>query len=686
MLYYKSSLRIIKTYKGKIIIKDNLILHKQGGLNMTSEKKGLSPGAYEGVKGEDYMPFVPISEAMPEFTLWSVLIGCVLAALFAAANTYLALKVGLTIAAGIPAAILGTGLLKFILRRNNILEANMVSCIAAMGESLAGGIVFTLPAIIIWGMKLSFLSIVLITLLGGLLGILFVVPVRRYLTVEEHGKLAFPESMAAAEVLVTGNQGGAGFKSVLTGILGGGAYKFLSGGLMLWQESPTWSIRLTQAGTPIYETYFGVDALASLAGVGFIVGIQAALDMFAGAFIATFGLIPLIKFAGQLGLTAIYPGNIPISEMGAAAIRSNYVRYIGAGAVATGGFISLAKSLPTIIKSFKAAMQGMGGKGEKNKRTDLDLPMTWVIGGSVLVFFLTWLMPVTSFGSIGLIGSILAVLFSFFFSVVSARICGIIGATNNPVSGMTIATLLFITSALKAIGKIGDAGMVAALMAGAVVCIGTAVSGGAGQSMKTTFIIGGTPRKVNIGMYLGVIVGALAAGGTLLLMDSAYGMGSPEAAAPQATLMSMVVKGVMTGQLPWALILVGAAFGIMCNFMKVSILAVALGMYLPINLSTGILVGGIVRVLVDRKYKHDLTLQKEQVEKGILLSSGFVAGDALLGIVIAILAGLNLTSFIDIGSRFLTGLTGSNWFALITFLAFAIWLYYYTTRRNREEL
>ena len=652
---------------------------------MATEKRGLSPGAYEGVKGDDYMPFVPVDEVMPEFTLWSVLIGCILAALFAAANTYLALKVGLTIAAGIPAAILGTGLLKFVLKRNNILEASMVSCIAAMGESLAGGIVFTLPAIIIWGMRLNFMSIVLITLLGGLLGILFVVPVRRYLTIEEHGKLAFPESMAASEVLVTGNLGGSGFKSVLAGILGGGAYKFFSGGLRLWHESPTWYIRLTQAGTPIYETYFGVDALASLAGVGFIVGIEAAMDMFSGAFIATFGLIPLIKFAGQSGLLAIYPGDIPIAEMGATAIRSNYVRYIGAGAVATGGFISLAKSLPTIIRSFKAAMQGIGGGGGENKRMDMDLPMTWVIGGAALVFFLTWLVPVTSFGSIGIVGAILAVLFSFFFSVVSARICGIIGATNNPVSGMTIATLLFITSVLKAIGKTGDAGMVAALMAGAVVCIGTAVSGGTGQSMKTTFIIGGTPRKVNIGMYLGIVAGALAAGGTLLLMDSAYGIGSEEAAAPQATLMSMVVKGVMTGQLPWALILVGAAFGIMCNFMKVSILAVALGMYLPINLSAGVLVGGIVRVLVDRKYRNNTVLHKKQVEKGILLSSGFVAGDALIGIIIALLAGLNLSSSIDIGSRFLTGLTGNSWFSLATFLVFAVWLYRYTTRTIKEE-
>ncbi|EYE88073.1 peptide transporter [Fervidicella metallireducens AeB] len=636
-----------------------------------SEKKGLSHGAYGGIRGEDYVPYVSASEAMPELTGISMFIGILLAVIFAAANTYLALNVGMTIAAGIPAAILGTGLLKFIFRRNNILEANMISGVAAMGESLAGGIVFTLPAILIWGMNLSLMTIVVVTLLGGLLGIIFVVPLRKYLIVEEHGKLAFPESIAAAEVLVNSNAGGDGFKTVLTGLTIGGIYKFLSGGLLLWQEEPEWSINLTQGGKSIYQTIFGMDAMAALAGVGFIVGIEAALYMFAGSLVAYFGLIPLIKYVGEGLTTPLFPATVPIAEMSAAAVRSSYIRYIGAGAVAAGGFISLAKSLPTIIRSFKAAMSGIGAKGG-TKRTDLDIPMTWVIGGAALTFFLAWFLPMTK---VGLVGSFLAVLFAFFFAVVSARICGIIGASNNPVSGMTIATLLFVTSVLKAIGYVGDTGMLVAITVGGIVCVAISVSGGAGQALKTTYIIGGTPKKVQIGMYLGIALAGIAAGATMLLLAKTYGIGDNGIAAPQATLMSMVVKGVMTGQLPWSLVIVGCVFGIMIDLMGLPVLPVALGIYLPIHLSVGILVGGIVRVLVDKKFKNNEELQKEKVEKGILLSSGLVAGEALVGIVIALLAALKLADKVGIGARIMTSITGSQWTATAMYLLLAFWIY-----------
>jgi putative OPT family oligopeptide transporter len=647
-----------------------------------AEHKGLSHSAYGGIKGEDYVPYIPASQAMPELTVISIIIGCALAALFAAANTYLALKVGMTIAAGIPAAILGTGLLKIIFKRSNILEANLISGVAAMGESLAGGIVFTLPAIIIWGKELSFMTIFTVTILGGLLGIFFVVPLRRYLAIEEHGKLAFPESMAAAEVLVTSNAGGAGFKTVLTGMLAGGAYNFLSGGLLLWSTEPNWEIALKQNGKSIFETFFGFDAVASLAGVGFIVGIEASLYMFAGALVATFGLVPLIKYVGATSTVALYPAVKPIAELSADAIRSNYVKYIGAGAVAAGGFLSLAKSLPTIIKSFKAAMSGIGAKGGEVKRTELDVPMTWVIGAAVLVFFLAWFLPIIN---VSAIGALMAVLFSFFFAVVSARICGIIGASNNPVSGMTIATLLFVTAILKATGMAADAGMVAALIAGAIVCVATAVAGGAGQGLKTTYIIGGTPKKMEIGMILGVIVGAVAGGAVMLLLIHTYGIGGDHGLpAPQATLMSLVVKGVMTAQLPWAFVLVGVAFGVMIELMGLPVLAVALGIYLPIHLSAGILVGGIVRVLVDKKFKKDENLLKEKTEKGILLASGLVAGDAIMGIVIAILAAVKLADPVGIGARMFTGITSSNWTATVTYLALAYWIYRFTVKVDKK--
>ncbi len=647
-----------------------------------SENKGLSHSAYGGVDGKDYVPYIPANQVLPELTFLSVFIGVILAAVFASANTYLALNVGMTIAAGIPAAILGTGILRMFIKRSVILEANMISGIAAMGESLAGGIVFTLPAIIIWQMNLSFTTIVIVTLLGGLLGILFVVPLRKYLVIEEHGKLAFPESMAAAEVLVTGNSGGSGFKTVMTGLGLGAVYKFLSGGLLLWAEEPEWAIKLTQNGKPVYESFFGLDAMASLAGVGMIVGIEASLYMFAGSVVANFALIPLIKYIGATATVALFPATVPISEMSAGAIRGSYIRYIGAGAVAAGGFISLAKSMPTIVRSFKSAMSGIGGNAG-TKRTDLDAPMTWVIGAAVLVFVLSWLLPMIK---AGVVGALLAVLFSFFFAVVSARICGIIGASNNPVSGMTIATLLFVTSVLKALGYVGNVGMVTAIIIGGIVCVAIAVAGGAGQAMKTTYIIGGTPKKVQIGMYLGIVIGSLAAAGTVLLLANTYGIGGDNGvAAPQATLMSMVVQGVMDGQLPWSLVLVGMTFGVMCELMGLPVLPVALGIYLPIHLSSGILVGGIVRLLVEKKFKKkDEAQGKIQVEKGILLASGLVAGDAIMGIVVAVLAALKLSGAVGIGAKIMPAITQSHWTSLAVFLLFALWIYRFTVKVDKK--
>lgn len=629
-----------------------------------SAKKGLSHSAYGGVHGDDYIPYIPANEALPEVTAVSIILGCFFAALFAAANTYLGLKVGMTISAGIPAAILATGLLKGVFGRNNILEANLIQATAAMGESIAGGVIFTLPAIIIWGLQLKLSTVIIVTILGGLLGVLFVVPLRRYLIVEEHGSLIYPESMAAAEVLVTGSTGGSGFKTVMLGLGGGALYKLLSGGFALWKEEPEWVIK------PMQSTIIGADTLASLIGVGYIVGIEAALYMFAGGLVAWFGLIPLIKYVGA-GLTVpLFPSTELISNMDAWAIWSKYIRYVGAGAVAAGGFISLGKSLPTIISSFKSAMSGIGDKGETTKRTYKDVPMTWVIGGAVLVFLLSWFLPMIN---IGPIGSILVVLFSFFFAVVSARITGIIGASNNPVSGMTIATLLFVTSILRVTGYVGQRGMIAAILAGGIVCVAIAVAGGAGQSLKTTYIVGGTPKYVEISMYLGIVAASVFVGLVVIMLNNTYGIGTKDVAAPQATLMSMVVKGVMTGQLPWALVFIGATFGIMCELMGLPILPVALGIYLPIHLSVGVLVGGIIRVLVEKKFKKDEEKSKLQVEKGILLSSGLVAGDALMGIVVAGLAAANLN--IGFGNNFVPSITQNPATAAIMFILLGIWVY-----------
>lgn len=637
-----------------------------------AEPKKIHANAYGGIKGEDYVPYVSLSEAMPELTVVSILLGIVVAIIFGAANTYLGLKVGMTIAAGIPAAIIATGLLKGIFKRNNILETNMIASMASMGESLAGGLIFVVPAVILLGSKLSLLSIIIISLLGGLLGIFFVTPLRKYLVVEEHGKLIYPEGMAASEVLVSSSAGGTGLKTMLTGLFAGGGYKLLSGGFMFWLEEPSWTIKSFQS------TFFGADVMASLLGVGFIVGIQISMYMFAGGLVAWFGLIPLLKYVGA-GLTVpLFPSTVLISQMDAATIWSKYIRYVGAGAVAAGGFISIIKAMPTIVKSFKSALGGASLKKGGLKRTEIDTPMSWVIGAVVFVFFMTWFYPIVPGISVGAIGALMAIVFSFFFAVVSARLVGLIGTSNNPISGMTIATLLFVTSVLKATGHTGNAGMIAAITVGAVVCVATAIAGGAAQSLKTTFIIGGTPKKVELAMLLATIASAAVIGGVIMMLNSAYGLGSKAIPAPQATIMSMVVKGIMTSQLPWALVLVGATFGVMCELMHIPVLPFALGLYLPIYLSSGVLIGGILRAMANTKFKKNKEQLKVQTEKGVLLASGLVAGDALIGIVIAIFAIVKVN--IGFGAKILPSITGNPWTAAIIMFLFATWVYRYVTK------
>lgn len=642
---------------------------------MSNNSKKLSKQAYGGVRGEDYIPFVPTTEVMPEATGYSIIMGFIFAIVFAAANTYLGLKVGLTISAGIPGAILGTGLLKSIFKRNSILEANYVASLAAVGESIAGGIIFVLPAIILIGFDLSLITVVLVTIIGGIMGVYFITPVRKYLIVQEHGNLVYPESMAQSEVLVNANQGGQGFKSVLKGLGVGLGYKIMSGGLGLWNETASYTIVAYQGAM------IGIDTLASLLGVGFIVGTGTSILMFAGSVIAWLGLIPLIKFFGVYANTPIFPSTMLISEMSATEIWSNYIKYIGAGAVAMGGFISLARSLPTIFSSFKEAMGGFG-KGESSQnRINEEAPIIWVLVAAIFGFLLTWLIPSISAGPIG---AILAVLFSFFFSVVSARMVGVIGASNNPVSGMTIATLLVVASVYKAMGATGSEGMRMALLTAGIVCVATAVAGGVAQSLKATYVIGGSPKKIQHGMFVALAIASFMAGATVLLLHNAYGIGSREVTAPQATLMRLIVEGIMTGQLPWTLVIIGAIIALFCALASLPILPVALGIYLPISLNSAIFFGGIIRKLVEIRFKNDESNLDGAVERGTLIASGLVAGDALTGILIGIFAALNIK--IDFLAGIIPNEGLKNLVSLGIFLALAIWLYNYSSRiRGNHE-
>jgi putative OPT family oligopeptide transporter len=663
------------------------------------EGKGLSKYAYGGCVGDDYVPYVPTTEVMPELTGYSIIMGVLFALIFAAANTYLGLKVGMTISAGIPGAILAIGLLKGMFRRNNILEANVVASLAAMGESIAGGIIFVLPALILLKFGLSIPTIVIVTIIGGVMGVFFITPVRRYLVVEEHGTLIYPESMAAAEVLVTGTEGGTGFRTVLLGMGVGGLYKLSSGGFLFWGENASYTF------TGFQGTVIGVDTLASLMGVGFIVGTKTSSLMFAGGLVAWLALIPLIKFFGSGIATPIFPSTVPIAEMDAFAIWSKYIRYIGAGAVAAGGFLSLLRSLPTIIESFKKATAGMRAGKETGAvhRIDREAPLTWVIAAAVLGFLLTWFVPLVGGG---LVGSLMAVFFSFFFAVVSARMVGMIGASNNPVSGMTIASLLVITTVLKLMGNVDQAGMTTALMLGGIVCVAIAVAGGTGQSLKTTFIVGGNPRNVQIGMFLAVAIASIAAAGTLMLLNTAYGIGDVAVPAPQATLMKLIVEGIMTAKLPWTLVLVGVAMAAFCFLADIPILAVALGLYLPVGLSAAVFSGGLVRAIVERamggsakkraaavadgapsgRSPEDILKawndkKDKAVEKGVLLASGLVAGDALVGIVIGACVALKFD--IGLGPKWFPAIAASQLLAFVMFALLAAWMYVYSTRQRK---
>lgn len=641
-----------------------------------AEKKKLASTAYGGCKGEEYIPFVPTSEVLPETTGYSIVIGILIACIFAAANAYLGLKVGMTIASAIPGAILAVGILKGSFKRNSILEANLACSLSGMGEAAAGCSVFVLPSLILAGFHISLLTIILIIVIGGTMGIFFITPLRRYLVVEEHGTLIYPEGMAASEVLVSASQGGNSFKTVLIGIGLGGLYNLCSDGFKLWGSQATYILKGYQG------TMIGMDTIAPVLGVGFIVGVRVGLLMFGGALVAWFGLIPLIKFFGVGINHAIFPSTKLISQMTAMEVWSNYIKYIGAGAVAMGGFISLGKSLPTLVKSFKEAIGGAlkeDKQKKSTKRTDKEAPIVVLIVAALLGFFATWLLPMFK---AGILGGVLAVIFAFFFAVVSARMVGIIGESNNPVSGMAIASLLFIAIAFKISGLSGHIGIEKALIVTSIVAAAVGIAGASSQGLKTTFIIGGTPRDNHIWMWVAMIFSAVIVAVVIFMLNKAYGLGSVNVPAPQATLMSMLADGIITGQLPWTLVFVGAFIAIFCEMAGIPVLPVALGIYLPITLDATILFGGIVRVLVEKRFKKKKEQGEAAVEKGILTASGLVAGGAIMGIIVAILTTVGIN--IGFGANILPSVTGSNWLPLIMFLLLAYWFYSSSVKGGKE--
>ena len=620
----------------------------------------------------EFKPYIPADKIVPEFTVTSIVIGIILAVVFGAANAYLGLLVGMTISASIPAAVISMGIIRVILRRDSILENNLVQTIGSAGESLAAGAIFTLPALFLWAEegKIEFPSLVtifMIALFGGLLGVCFMVPLRQALIVEEHGTLPFPEGTACAEVLLAGEEGGSKAGSVFTGLGIAALYKFVADGLKLFPSEIGYAFK-SYAGSQI-----GIQVLPSLAGVGFICGPKISSYMLAGGTLSWFVLMPAIALFG--GDATIYPGTESISAMlagdGPSALWSNYIKYIGAGAVAAGGMISLIKTFPLIVRTFKQAMASMSKKhAQKNAlRTQQDLPMPILLVIILAIVILIWLIPTFP---VNPVGSLIIVIFGFFFASVSSRMVGLIGSSNNPVSGMAIATLIIATLLLKLTGTDGTTGMVGAIAIGGVICVIAAIAGDTSQDLKTGFIVGATPKKQQIGEMIGVVVSAAAVGFVLYLLNEAWGYGTTELPAAQATMMKMLVEGIMNAELPWALIFIGVFIAIVAEILKVPVMPFAVGMYLPFSLSAGIMAGGIVRYIVE-KIKGTDAEKKERADRGVLFTSGLIAGEGIMGIVLAVLAVAKVDSVINLSERF--GFTTPQFVSLIVFVLLLAYLF-----------
>ncbi|WP_244834426.1 oligopeptide transporter, OPT family [Clostridium sp. BJN0001] len=625
-----------------------------------------------------HKPFISHDTVLPEITITSIFLGVLLAVIFGAANAYLGLKVGMTISASIPAAVMSMGIIRVILKKDSILENNIVQTIGSAGESVAAGAIFTIPAIFIWSKEWgdanpSLFEISIICLCGGILGVLFMIPLRKALIVKEHGILPYPEGTACAQVLLAGEEGGSKASGVFAGLGIAAVYKFAAEGLKLFSNEVHHEI-------PGYKgAGFGLDVLPALLSVGYICGIKISSYMFAGGILGWLVILPLISLFG--GSMVMYPGTDPVSSMDSFALWSSYLKYIGAGAVAAGGIISLLKSLPLIVSTFSASIKDLSNKDTKtvsDYRTDKDLPLGVIIGSIVAIILIIWLVPTipVSFG-----GALLIAIFGFFFATVSSRIVGLVGSSNNPVSGMTIATLLITTVIFKATGVVGHEGMLSSIAVGSVICIIAAIAGDTSQDLKTGYIVGATPYKQQIGEVIGVVASSITIGGVLYLLNAAWGFGSAELTAPQATLMKMVVQGVMDGNLPWTLVFVGTGIAIVVEILGIPVLPFAIGLYLPVHLSTAIIIGGLIRFYFEKKKKISEEKRKDSIDRGILYTSGLIAGEGLVGILLAVFAivkigGKSIAQIVDLSGAVHFGSLGSLiafGLLILTLFKFTIW-------------
>ncbi len=636
---------------------------------------------------KNFKPYIPAEKVTPETTVTSIIMGIILAVVFGAANAYLGLRVGMTVSASIPAAVIAMGVIRVLMKKNSILESNMVQTIGSAGESVAAGAIFTLPALFLWATespdqfsKPGIIEITLIALIGGLLGVFFMIPLRNALIVKEHGTLPYPEGTACAEVLLAGEEGGANASTVFAGMGFAAIFKFIVDGIKAVPSEINLAFSKFFKG---YNGEIGTQVYPALVSVGFICGPRISSYMFAGGVLSWMVLIPLICLFGAEAV--IYPGTATIGEIfasgGAGSIWGSYIRYIGAGALAAGGIISLIKSLPLIVKTFGDAVKGMGKSGAAdNSRTSKDINFKVVIATIVVLTFLIWLVPAIP---VSLLGAAIIVVFGFFFATVSSRMVGLVGSSNNPVSGMAIATLLVSTLLLKATGDIGAHGMTAAIAIGSIICIVAAISGDTSQDLKTGFLLGATPKKQQIGEVIGVVASAFAIGGTLYLLDAAWGFGSAELGAPQATLMKMIIEGVMEGNLPWALVFTGVFIAVVVEVIGIPVLPFAIGIYLPVQLNACIMIGGLVRLFIEKR-KMDATKKENAITNGTLFCSGMIAGEGLVGILLAVFAVFGIDQALDLSGKLGLPAAVSNILGLVVLALIVLCVVKFSFKKERK--
>ncbi len=602
-----------------------------------------------------FKPFIPSEANLPEITVKAVLLGVTLTVILAGANAYLGLFAGMTVSASIPAAVISMGVLK-LFRKSNILENNIVQTCASAGEALAAGVIFTIPALVLlktWT-HFDFLQTTLISGFGGILGVLFTVPLRRALIVEE--PLQFPEGIACAEVLESGERGGAGLKLVAGAAAVAALFKLAQTGFQLWNETAEWSTGLF-GGKSLF--YIGSDLSPALVAVGYIVGLNIAMLVFLGGVLNFWVAIPILAWRH---------GGIPAGQSPAdyaLALWSSRTRYLGVGAMVVGGLWALVRMRGSVLSGARSGLEAYrrlkGGAAATIARTDRDIPMQWVLAAVAVsivpLFFLYHFLVGHTDMSLGM--AIVMAVFGFLFSAVSGYMTGLVGSSNNPVSGVTIATMLFASLLLLSVfGATGASGAAAAILIGAVVCCAAAIAGDNLHDLKTGYLVGATPWKQQVMLIVGVCAAALVMAPILNLLLAAYGIGPVTAAhpnsltAPQAALMAAVAKGVFEGGLPWKMVFLGMALAVAIialdlilekrgSEFRAPVLAVAVGIYLPLELSTPIIAGGVVAHLVQRSLAGrpsggTAAEKKDLDQRGMLLSSGLIAGEALVGIFLAV--------------------------------------------------